>query len=58
MKKIVFFIIGALLISGLKTYAYDFMYNDIYFNIINESEVAVTSGDSKYTGDVTIPQQV
>ena len=58
MKKVFFLIIGFLFVSGLKTYSYDFMYNDIYYNIINGSEVAVTSGDSKYTGDVTIPQQV
>ena len=58
MKKVFFLIIGFLYVSGLKTYSYDFMYNDICYNIINGSEVAVTSGDSKYTGDVTIPQQV
>ncbi len=39
-------------------YAYDFRSEGIYYSIINGDIVSVTSGDSKYKGDIVIPNQV
>lgn len=41
-------------------YAYDFKADGIYYNILSAADKTceVTSGDAKYTGDVTIPSTV
>ena len=46
-----------LLFASVSIYAYDFESGGIYYNIDGDN-VSVTSGDSKYQGDVTIPSQV
>ena len=45
------------------TYAYDFAQDNgygvtIYYNIINDRELSVTSGSSSYSGDIIIPDVV
>ena len=59
MKKVfITRLIGLLaLLVNLPVYAYDFESGGIYYNIDGDN-VTVTSGDSKYQGDVTIPSQV
>lgn len=37
---------------------YDFKVNNIYYNKISDTEVAVTAGDSEYTGDISIPPSI
>ena len=51
-------ITAALLLCTATAFAYDFEVNGIYYNIISDSEVEVTSGDNKYVGDIIIPEQV
>ena len=50
----------AMLLFSLASSAYDFYLDGIYYNILSETDktVEVTSGDVKYTGDVTIPSTV
>ena len=38
--------------------AFDFEVNGIYYNILSESKIEVTSGNDKYAGDVIIPKLV
>ena len=38
--------------------AFDFEVNGIYYNILSESKIEVTSGTDKYAGDVIIPKLV
>ena len=46
-------------LSSLNAYAYDVEFDDIYYNLDKEAKTAqVTSGDSKYTGEVTIPESI
>lgn len=45
-------------ICSLTAAAHDFQVDGIYYNIINQSEVEVTSGDDKYSGEITIPSSV
>jgi hypothetical protein len=49
-----------LLLTSLATYAYDFESDGICYNITSEDDktVEVTSGDTKYSGDVVIPETV
>ena len=51
-------ITAAMLLCTATAFAYDFEVNGIYYNIISDSEVEVTSGDNKYVGDIVIPEQV
>ena len=52
--KSVMAVLGVLL--SLNAFAYDVEINGIYYNLIKKAKQAeVTSGDSKYTGEVTIP---
>ena len=47
----------ALMLSTLMASAYDAQVDGIYYNLITEAKQAeVTSGDTKYTGSVTIPE--
>ena len=50
----------AMLFFSLVSSAYDFEVDGIYYNILSEMDktVEVTSGDVKYTDDVTIPSTV
>ena len=55
MKKLTFLFIMALL--PLMASAYDVQVDGIYYNLITTAKLAeVTSGDTKYTGNVTIPE--
>ena len=45
-------------IGSLNASAYDFESDGIYYNTISDSEVEVTSGDQKYSGDITLPETV
>lgn len=56
MKKL--YVFSLLLLSCLTASAYDFMVDDIYYSIIGDDEIEVTSGDNKYTDDVSIPSTV
>ena len=38
--------------------AFDFEVNGIYYNILSDNKVEVTSGTKKYVGDVIIPKSV
>lgn len=37
---------------------YDFAYNDLYYEIVNDSEVILVRGDSAYAGNFSIPSVV
>ena len=52
--KSVLAVLGVLL--SLNAHAYDVEIDGIYYNIIKNQYGEVTSGDSKYTGEVTIPE--
>ena len=58
MNKWLIVLIAFFIGSISKIYAYDFQSDGIYYNVIEGSNVAVTSGDAKYTGDVIIPNKV
>ena len=47
-----------LLLISLSIFAYDFMVNGLYYNVIGDNEVEVTYSDEKYSGDITIPEKV
>ena len=52
--KSVMAVLGVLL--SLNAFAYDVEIDGIYYNLIKKAKQAeVTSGDGKYTGEVTIP---
>lgn len=57
MKKLFLVIIGT--ICGTYANAYDFKDGKIYYNIKdnNNKTVAVTRGDTKYEGDIAIPEE-
>ena len=40
------------------SYAYDFESGGIYYNYLGENNVSVTSGDTKYQGNIVIPSKV
>ena len=55
------FLLSLLSIVGVNASAYDFKSGGIYYNFNDGSSgstVSVTSGDTKYTGDVNIPESV
>ena len=55
--KSVMAVLGVLL--SLNAHAYDVEIDGIYYNVITKANKAeVTSGDSKYTGEVTIPASI
>ena len=56
--KLFFFALLAQLFSSGAAFAYDAEIDGIYYNFILSSEVEVTSGDDKYTGDIVIPEMV
>ena len=58
MKKSILLTLLVLVTIGAK--AYDFSVDGIYYKIIDKKDniVAVTSGDIKYAGDITIPETV
>ncbi len=69
MKKIIFlkslFLLSLILTGSLAANAHDFEVDGIYYNIINNNEVAVTfegsfyySSSNEYSGDVVIPEIV
>ena len=62
MKKIlqIPLLLAAMFLTSIHIFAYDFGYDGIYYNITDENAktVGVTSGESKYTGSVTIPSSV
>ena len=57
MKRQLFITMMMVMLTSIAMHAYDFEVDGMYYNI-NGDEVAVTSGDNKYTGDVTIPETV
>lgn len=59
MKRILSLVLLALLpmIASMQIYAYDFQYGGIYYNI-DGSNVTVTSGGTKYQGNIVLPSQV
>lgn len=56
IKKL--FVLAILLVCSFSASAYDFMVDSICYNIIGDNEVEVTSGDDKYSGNITIPATV
>ena len=53
-------VVTLLFISYTPTFAYDFEVNGIYYNVVSIPNLtcAVTHGNSKYSGQITIPEQV
>lgn len=53
-------ICAILFVSAIPASAYDFEVDGMYFNIVSASDrtCEVTSGDTKYSGDVVIPESV
>lgn len=43
------------LIFTLPLYSYDFKQDAFYFNLLEDGNVEITSGEEKYSGDLTIP---
>lgn len=43
------------LIFTLPLYSYDFKQDSFYFNLLEDGNVEITSGEEKYSGDLTIP---
>ena len=63
MKKTIFTKLALLLVAVLtsvKASAYDFTVDGLYYNIVSFPDLtcAVTSNDTKYSGDIVIPEQV
>ena len=60
MKQINQFLITTLfvLLSCTSAFAFDCEVDGIYYNRLSTDEVGVTSGTSKYTGDIVIPETV
>ena len=56
MKKI--FTLFLALVATTALWAHDFSVDGIYYNILESREVEVTSGSTKYSGSVTIPETV
>ena len=58
MKKIILFYVMAMICLGMQ--AYDFSVDGLYYRIIDQSnlKVAVTQGDTKAIGSITIPETV
>ena len=54
--KSVLAVLGVLL--SLNAFAYDVEIDGIYYNLIKNQYAEVTSGDTKYTGEVTIPASI
>ena len=50
-------LILSFLLVAVKGYSYDFLSNGIYYSI-NGNNVAVTMGDTKYKGEIVIPDHV
>lgn len=59
IKKLIMSLVLCLL-TYTGTFAYDFEVNGIYYNVVSLSDltVAVTSGNKKYSGEITIPAEV
>ena len=55
-----FILVTICLFCSLSASAYDFKVGDIYYTIISNTDftVAVTYGDSKYSGKITIPETI
>ena len=53
-------VVTLLFISYTPTFAYDFEVNGIYYNVVSLPNLTceVTFGNSKYSGQITIPEQV
>ena len=47
-----------LALASISAKAYDFEAGGIYYNTLSSNTCEVTSGDTKYTGEVTIPETV
>ena len=47
-----------LALASIGAKAYDFVAGGIYYNTLSSNTCEVTSGDTKYTGEVTIPEMV
>ena len=63
MKKITLlskklYVLAVLVACSLTATAYDFMVDGIGYNILGENEVEVTKADTKYTGEIMIPESV
>ncbi len=56
MKKLISLFLTLFVASNV--WAYDFVVNDIYYEIINENEVSVTNDGYEYFGNVVIPSSV
>lgn len=56
MKKIIFIL--CTLCFAVSVLAYDFEVDGIYYNILEGNNVEVTSGSSKYTGTIAIPEAI
>lgn len=52
-----FILLTICLLSFLPAGAYDLCIDNIYYNKIADGQVEVTSGDSKYSGDISIPKK-
>ena len=60
MKQINQFLITTLfvLLSCTSAFAFDCEVDGIYYNRLSTDELGVTSGTSKYTGDIVIPETI
>ena len=56
MKRAITFLLFTLFVMSMS--AYDFKSGNFYYNITSSNTVEVTSGDTKYSGDITIPSSV
>lgn len=56
-KRYTLVLLLSFLLITVKGLAYDFYYDGIYYNIIDDNSVEVTKGRVEYIGDITIPQQ-
>ena len=56
MKKIIFIL--CTLCFAVSVLAHDFEVDGIYYNILEGNNVEVTSGSSKYTGTIAIPEAI
>ena len=59
MNKNLLFLMVCAMLSTLTASAYDAKINDVFYDLNTSTKKAVvTSGDTKYTGNVTIPEAV
>lgn len=56
MKRL--YIFATLMMASVTTWAYDFTYNGIYFDVVNSTSCEVVEGEVQYSKNVVIPDTV